>query len=116
MAHRLARVAELLVQAGRVVVRVGEVGRQAQAGVVAGERGRRVPVLSRSVIPKEKLLASGADLYIDSFAAMRMSGMGDAPTEEEFRAAGIKCGSRPGGHFVPDGLAGINYVSPGYAS
>lgn len=55
-----------------------------------GERGRRVPVLSRSVIPKEKLLASGADLYIDSFAAMRMSGMGDAPTEEEFRAAGIK--------------------------
>ncbi|WP_329140509.1 ABC transporter substrate-binding protein [Streptomyces sp. NBC_00670] len=53
-------------------------------------RGREVKVLSRSVIPKEKLLASGADLYIDTFADMRMSGMGDAPTDEEFRAAGIK--------------------------
>lgn len=49
-------------------------------------RGREVKVLSRSVIPKEKLLASGADLYIDTFADMRMSGMGDAPTDEEFRA------------------------------
>ena len=48
VAHRLARVAELLVQAGSVVVRVGEVGRQAQARVVAGERCRRVaPVLER---------------------------------------------------------------------
>jgi iron complex transport system substrate-binding protein len=53
-------------------------------------QGRKVRVLSRSVIPKEKLLASGADLYIDTFANMRMSGTGDAPSEEEFRAAGIR--------------------------
>lgn len=53
-------------------------------------QGREVAVLSRSVIPKEKLLASGADLYIDTFADMRMNGVGDAPSEEEFRAAGIK--------------------------
>ncbi|MFE6288109.1 ABC transporter substrate-binding protein [Streptomyces sp. NPDC057877] len=52
---------------------------------------RKVKVLSESVIPKEKLLGSGADLYIDTFAHMNMGGgMGDAPTEEEFEAAGIK--------------------------
>ncbi|MFE1173946.1 ABC transporter substrate-binding protein [Streptomyces sp. NPDC058773] len=54
-------------------------------------KARKVPVLSKSVIPKEKLLGSGADLYIDSFAAMKtMGGAGDAPTAEEFGAAGIK--------------------------
>ncbi|GES34603.1 ABC transporter substrate-binding protein [Streptomyces angustmyceticus] len=57
-------------------------------------QGQQVKVLSRNVIPKEKLLGSGADLYIDTFASMGgMSGgggMGDAPTEEEFTAAGIK--------------------------
>ncbi|MGW1957138.1 ABC transporter substrate-binding protein [Streptomyces sp. NPDC001920] len=54
-------------------------------------RAQRVKVLGESVIPKEKLLGSGADLYIDTFASMNMGGgMGDAPTEEEFRAAGIK--------------------------
>ncbi|AZS70258.1 ABC transporter substrate-binding protein [Streptomyces lydicus] len=54
-------------------------------------KARKVPVLSKSVIPKEKLLGSGADLYIDSFAAMKtMGGAGDAPTAEEFTAAGIK--------------------------
>ncbi|MFC9225294.1 ABC transporter substrate-binding protein [Streptomyces hygroscopicus] len=54
---------------------------------------QQVTVLSRTVIPKEKLLGSGADLYIDTFAAMGGmggGGMGDAPTEEEFTAAGIK--------------------------
>ncbi|WP_432015028.1 ABC transporter substrate-binding protein [Streptomyces cucumeris] len=51
----------------------------------------KVKVLSKNVIPKEKLLGSGADLYIDTFASMNMGGgMGDAPTPEEFKAAGIK--------------------------
>ncbi|EFL29015.1 periplasmic binding protein [Streptomyces himastatinicus ATCC 53653] len=54
---------------------------------------QKVEVLGRTVIPKEKLLGSGADLYIDTFASMGSmggGGMGDAPTEEEFTAAGIK--------------------------
>ena len=56
-----------------------------------GAQARKVPVLGKSVIPKEKLLGSGADLYIDTFASMNiMGGAGDAPTEEEFTAAGIK--------------------------
>lgn len=55
-------------------------------------RAQQVKVLSRSVIPKEKLLGSGADLYIDTFASMAGmgGGMGDAPKEEEFKAAGMK--------------------------
>ncbi|MFE8949851.1 ABC transporter substrate-binding protein [Streptomyces sp. NPDC007856] len=56
-------------------------------------QARKVKVLSETVIPKEKLLGSGADLYIDTFASMGSmggGGMGDAPTAEEFRAAGIK--------------------------
>ncbi|MET8446874.1 ABC transporter substrate-binding protein [Streptomyces sp. NPDC005209] len=56
-------------------------------------QAQQVKVLGRSVIPKEKLLGSGADLYIDTFASMGGmggSGMGDAPTAEEFEAAGIK--------------------------
>src|SRR5664279_4316941 len=36
--HRLLGVAELLVQAGDVVVRVGEVGREPQRRVIAGQR------------------------------------------------------------------------------
>ncbi|WP_199844131.1 ABC transporter substrate-binding protein [Streptomyces sp. RTd22] len=54
---------------------------------------QKVEVLGQTVIPKEKLLGSGADLYIDTFASMGSmggGGMGDAPTEEEFTAAGIK--------------------------
>ncbi|POX56514.1 ABC transporter substrate-binding protein [Streptomyces sp. Ru71] len=55
-------------------------------------QARKVRVLGDTVIPKEKLLGSGADLYIDTFASMSGmgGGMGDAPTEEEFKAAGIK--------------------------
>ncbi|MFE0251616.1 ABC transporter substrate-binding protein [Streptomyces sp. NPDC059010] len=54
-------------------------------------RAQQVKVLGDTVIPKEKLLGSGADLYIDTFASMNMGGgMGDAPTEKEFEAAGIK--------------------------
>ncbi|MFE5893536.1 ABC transporter substrate-binding protein [Streptomyces sp. NPDC056462] len=63
-------------------------------GTLPGEldaQAQQVKVLSDTVIPKEKLLGSGADLYIDTFASMNMGGgMGDAPTEEEFGAAGIK--------------------------
>ncbi|MFB7631469.1 ABC transporter substrate-binding protein [Streptomyces sp. NPDC056149] len=59
-----------------------------------GARAAKVPVLGKAVIPKEKLLGSGADLYIDTFAAMGgmggMGGAGDAPTDEEFKAAGIR--------------------------
>ncbi|MFJ9798331.1 ABC transporter substrate-binding protein [Streptomyces sp. NPDC101145] len=56
-----------------------------------GERALKVPVLSKTVIPKEKLLGSGADLYIDTFASANRGGhgMGDKPTPEEFEAAGI---------------------------
>ncbi|MFI9760195.1 ABC transporter substrate-binding protein [Streptomyces sp. NPDC051963] len=55
-------------------------------------QAQKVTVLSDTVIPKEKLLGSGADVYIDTFASMEGmgGGMGDAPTEEEFKAAGIK--------------------------
>lgn len=54
-------------------------------------QAQQLKVLSQTVIPKEKLLGSGADLYIDTFANMNMGGgTGDAPTEEEFKAAGIK--------------------------
>ncbi|EXU62450.1 ABC transporter substrate-binding protein [Streptomyces sp. PRh5] len=63
-------------------------------GTLPGEldaRARKVKVLAQSVIPKEKLLGSGADVYIDTFASMNMGGgTGDAPTEEEYEAAGIK--------------------------
>ncbi|WP_405578251.1 ABC transporter substrate-binding protein [Streptomyces sp. NBC_01092] len=63
-------------------------------GTLPGEldaQAQQVKVLGDTVIPKEKLLGSGADLYIDTFASMNMGGgMGDAPTEEEFKAAGIK--------------------------
>jgi iron complex transport system substrate-binding protein len=63
-------------------------------GTLPGEldaEAQKVKVLSDTVIPKEKLLGSGADLYLDTFASMTMGGgMGDAPTEEEFKAAGIK--------------------------
>ncbi|MEV6550899.1 ABC transporter substrate-binding protein [Streptomyces sp. NPDC051597] len=55
-------------------------------------RAQQVKVLGRTVIAKEKLLGSGADLYLDTFASMAGmgGGMGDAPTEAEFKAAGIR--------------------------
>ncbi|SDN14172.1 ABC transporter substrate-binding protein [Streptomyces wuyuanensis] len=63
-------------------------------GTLPGEldaQAQKVEVLARTVIPKEKLLGSGADLYVDTFGSMAGmgGGMGDAPTEEEFKAAGI---------------------------
>ncbi|MGX8905076.1 ABC transporter substrate-binding protein [Streptomyces netropsis] len=55
------------------------------------DQAAKVPVLGKKVIPKEKLLGSGADLYVDSFSSMKnMGGMGMAPTAEEFKGAGIK--------------------------
>ncbi|MCC9306134.1 ABC transporter substrate-binding protein [Kitasatospora sp. RB6PN24] len=56
------------------------------------DQAAKVPVLGQTVIPKEKLLGSGADLYVDTFASMGSmgGGMGAAPTEQEFAAAGIK--------------------------
>ncbi len=54
-------------------------------------RAQRVPVLGKTVIPKEKLLGSGADVYVDTFASMgNMGGAATGPSEEEFAAAGIK--------------------------
>ncbi|MET8028901.1 ABC transporter substrate-binding protein [Streptomyces avermitilis] len=55
-------------------------------------QAQQVPALGQTVIPKEKLLGSGADLYIDTFASMGSmgAGMGDAPTEAEYKSAGIK--------------------------
>ncbi len=55
-----------------------------------------MPVLGKTVIAKEQLLGSGADLYIDSFSATNTGGagcgggMGGTPAEQEFAAAGIK--------------------------
>ncbi|MGW2373892.1 ABC transporter substrate-binding protein [Kitasatospora sp. NPDC001683] len=56
------------------------------------DAGAKVPVLGDMVIPKEKLLGSGADLYVETFAAMggMGGGMGTTPTDQEYRAAGIK--------------------------
>ncbi|UNO44201.1 ABC transporter substrate-binding protein [Streptomyces sp. MST-110588] len=63
-------------------------------GTLPGEldaRAQKVPVLGKAVIPKEKLLGSGADLYVDTFASMgNMGAAGDLPSEAEFSAAGIK--------------------------
>ncbi|GGV14075.1 ABC transporter substrate-binding protein [Streptomyces spectabilis] len=75
--------------------RVAGTGFPPGKGTLPGALGKRaddVKVLSRSVIPKEKLLGSGADLYIDSFASMggMGGGMGDAPTPEEYKAVGMK--------------------------
>ncbi|PJN25694.1 ABC transporter substrate-binding protein [Kitasatospora sp. CB02891] len=59
------------------------------AGVA--EQGARIPVLGSAVPAKEKLLGSGADLYIDSFASTgAVGGTGGPPSEQEFAAAGIK--------------------------
>ncbi|MBP0448350.1 ABC transporter substrate-binding protein [Kitasatospora sp. RG8] len=55
------------------------------------EQGAKVPVLGEMGIAKEKLLGSGADLYVDAFGSMpMMGGAGAGPGEEEFTAAGIQ--------------------------
>ncbi|KES03560.1 ABC transporter substrate-binding protein [Streptomyces toyocaensis] len=52
------------------------------------DRAAEVPVLGRTVIPKEKLLGSGADAYIETFRPARGAHVGPRP--EEFEAAGIR--------------------------
>lgn len=52
------------------------------------DRAAEVPVLGRTVIPKEKLLGSGADAYIETFRPSRGGHVGPRP--EEFEAAGIR--------------------------
>ncbi|MFF4473607.1 ABC transporter substrate-binding protein [Streptomyces sp. NPDC001599] len=47
-----------------------------------------VPVLGRTVIPKEKLLGSGADVYVQTFRPA--NGTSTGPRPEEFDAAGVK--------------------------
>ncbi|MEV6973121.1 ABC transporter substrate-binding protein [Kitasatospora sp. NPDC093806] len=55
------------------------------------DQGAKVPVLGDTMIPKEKLLGSGADLYVDTFGPMPgMGAAGAGPTEEELKAAGIQ--------------------------
>ncbi|MFH8367188.1 ABC transporter substrate-binding protein [Streptomyces sp. NPDC018031] len=55
------------------------------------DRAEEVPVLGRTVIAKERLLGSGADLYVDAFSSMKnMGGAAEGPRAEEFQAAGIK--------------------------
>ncbi|MER7668405.1 ABC transporter substrate-binding protein [Kitasatospora sp. NPDC096128] len=54
------------------------------------EQGAKVPVLGDKTIPKEKLLGSGADLYVDTFGAMPMMGGATGPSEAEYAAAGIQ--------------------------
>ncbi|MER7752055.1 ABC transporter substrate-binding protein [Kitasatospora sp. NPDC097643] len=55
------------------------------------DQGAKVPVLGDKTIPKEKLLGSGADLYLDTFSAMPIMGGGaTGPSEQEFAAAGIQ--------------------------
>ena len=84
-----------------LLLRLGAAGKVTGTGFPPGKgtlpgaldaQAQRIKVLGDGVIPKEKLLGSGADLYVDTFAAMTMGGggMGDAPTAKEFEAAGIK--------------------------
>ncbi|KUJ69630.1 ABC transporter substrate-binding protein [Streptomyces albus subsp. albus] len=54
------------------------------------DQAAKVRVLGRTMIAKERLLGSGAEVYIDTFGPMKlMGGAAQAPREEEFRAAGI---------------------------
>ena len=78
--------------AGRRVIGTGFPPGQGALPVGIAAEGARVPVLGKAVIPKEKLLGSGADLYVDTFASMSAmgGGAGGAPSEQEFAAAGIR--------------------------
>ncbi|WP_406206285.1 ABC transporter substrate-binding protein [Kitasatospora sp. NBC_01560] len=84
---------EMLLQLGagdRVIGTGFPPGRGSLPAPIA-EQGAKVPVLGEMGIAKEKLLGSGADLYVDAFGAMpMMGGAGAGPSEEEFTAAGIR--------------------------
>ncbi|MFF0392899.1 ABC transporter substrate-binding protein [Kitasatospora sp. NPDC004615] len=86
---------EILLQLGAAdrVIGTGYPPGTGQLPAAIAERAARIPVLGETVIAKEKLLGSGADLYIDSFAAMGGAGgggVGGPPGDREFAAAGIK--------------------------
>ncbi|MFJ9950431.1 ABC transporter substrate-binding protein [Kitasatospora sp. NPDC091207] len=84
---------EMLLQlgAGDRVVGTGFPPGKGSLPAALAEQGAKVPVLGDKVIAKEKLLGSGADLYVDTFGAMPMMGAaGAGPSEEEFAAAGIQ--------------------------
>ena len=81
---------ELVIRLGRAERVVGT-GWAAGAATLPGDirtAARSVPALSTGGIPKEVLLTSGADAYIDAFGSMQMMG-GDAPTDQDYANAGI---------------------------
>ncbi|MDC2961323.1 ABC transporter substrate-binding protein [Streptomyces gilvifuscus] len=83
---------ELLLRlgAGKNVIGTGFPPRKGMLPSTLDAQAQKVKVLSQTVIPKEKLLGSGADLYIDTFAPTGNMDGGGVPTAEEFKAAGIK--------------------------
>ncbi|MEU4118588.1 ABC transporter substrate-binding protein [Kitasatospora sp. NPDC028055] len=84
---------ELLLQlgAGDRVIGTGFPPGKGTLPPALAEQGAKVPVLGDKTIPKEKLLGSGADLYVDTFGAMPMMGGGaTGPSEAEYAAAGIQ--------------------------
>ncbi|WP_329500257.1 ABC transporter substrate-binding protein [Kitasatospora herbaricolor] len=85
---------EMLLQlgAGDRVIGTGFPPGKGSLPAALAQQGAKVPVLGDMVIPKEKLLGSGADLYVETFADMSGMGgaMGSAPTAQEYAAAGIK--------------------------
>ncbi|MFF9641931.1 ABC transporter substrate-binding protein [Kitasatospora aureofaciens] len=83
---------ELLLQlgAGDRVIGTGFPPGKGTLPSALAEQGAKVPVLGDKAVPKEKLLGSGADLYVDTFGAMPMMGGATGPSEAEFAAAGIQ--------------------------
>ncbi|MFD5461394.1 ABC transporter substrate-binding protein [Kitasatospora sp. NPDC127059] len=83
---------EMLLQlgAGDRVIGTGFPPGKGTLPAALAEQGAKVPVLGDRTVPKEKLLGSGADLYVDTFGAMPMMGGATGPTEAEFAAAGIQ--------------------------
>ncbi|MGE7435082.1 ABC transporter substrate-binding protein [Kitasatospora sp. NPDC001175] len=85
---------EMLLQlgAGDKVIGTGFPPGKGTLPAAIADQAAKVPVLGTMVISKEKLLGSGADLYVDTFASVggMGGGMGTAPTDQEYAAAGIK--------------------------
>ncbi len=81
-----------------LVIRLGRADSVAGTGWASGvstlpddvrEAAETVPVLSTGGIPKEVLLTTGAQAYIDAFGSMQMMG-GDGLSEEEMTAADMR--------------------------
>ncbi|MFE7190863.1 ABC transporter substrate-binding protein [Kitasatospora sp. NPDC057541] len=84
---------EMLLQlgAGERVVGTGFPPGKGSLPAAVAEQGAKVPTLGDTLIPKEKLLGSGADLYVDTFGPMPgMGAAGAGPSEEELKAVGIQ--------------------------